>query len=173
MSDRYCPFLESSGNLFGASYRCKKTEESIDSGSSLYDNYCANWESNSRGTGYSECPHMKGSSSGSGCFLTSACIEAMGLPDDCDELTTLRQFRDGWLKNQPFGQEAIWQYYAIAPQIVNAVRTATDSKQVYRGIYDHMIMPCVQLIRAQKMNQAYETYRQYTAALAKQYGVSM
>ena len=30
----------------------------------------------------------------SGCFLTTACIRAKGLPDDCMELQTLRAYRD-------------------------------------------------------------------------------
>ena len=31
-----------------------------------------------------------GSSGTEGCFLTTACVVAKGLPDDCDELQTLR-----------------------------------------------------------------------------------
>ena len=34
------------------------------------------------------------SSSKSGCFLSSACAQALDLRDDCKELTTLRSFRD-------------------------------------------------------------------------------
>ena len=32
-----------------------------------------------------------GSGSSAGCYLTSACVEAKGLPDDCQELQTLRR----------------------------------------------------------------------------------
>ena len=38
------------------------------------------------------------------CFLTSACVAARGLPDDCAELTALRAFRDGYVRSQPEGE---------------------------------------------------------------------
>lgn len=47
---------------------------------------------------YDNTEDSKSSSSNnnsSGCYLTSACVNAKGLPDDCEELTVLRNFRDG------------------------------------------------------------------------------
>lgn len=38
-----------------------------------------------------------------GCFLTTATVGTVGLPDDCWELATLRAFRDGWLARHPGG----------------------------------------------------------------------
>lgn len=40
-----------------------------------------------------------------GCYLTTACVAARGLPDTCTELQTLRAFRDGVLARQPGGQQ--------------------------------------------------------------------
>jgi hypothetical protein len=37
----------------------------------------------------------------SGCFITTACIEAKGLPDYCLEINVMRQFRDEYIKNLP------------------------------------------------------------------------
>ena len=52
-----------------------------------------------------------GSSSGTdGCYLTSACVMAKGLPDHCEELETLRVFRDEYLAGQPGGRAEIEQY---------------------------------------------------------------
>ena len=62
-----------------------------------------------------ECPLRKNQSS-SGCYITSACVRARGLPDDCLEMETLRAFRDGYLASQPGGREDIEEYYAKAPQ---------------------------------------------------------
>lgn len=50
-----------------------------------------------------------------GCFFTTACVEARGLPDDCEALETLRAFRDACLANRPDGREAIAEYYRMAP----------------------------------------------------------
>ena len=107
MPDRQCPFLEwKNSGLFSASYRCRKTDQDILTGSSLYNSYCNNYESN-----YSQCPHFKPEPANSGCYLTSACVEAMGLADDCYELTVLREFRDAWLMHQPGGVDSLLPVY--------------------------------------------------------------
>ena len=48
-----------------------------------------------------------------GCFLTTACCEVLGLPDDCFELRTLRRYRDETLAAMPGGNAAIAAYYRI------------------------------------------------------------
>ena len=71
-------------------YYCTKKSDYVNE--DVYYKYCRNWD-------YSDCPVYKGDTSG-GCYLTSACMYSKGLPDDCYELETLRNFRDTWLKNQ-------------------------------------------------------------------------
>lgn len=62
--------------------------------------------------------NMTESSLGSGCFITTACIESRGLPVDCYELETLRKFRDNWVSKHENGPAEIGIYYEIAPKIV-------------------------------------------------------
>ena len=74
-----------------------------------------------------------GSSSGNdndsgGCFLTTACTEAKGLPDNCRELETLRHFRDNYMMNVPEGKADIAHYYKTAPSIVNAINNSPTAK---------------------------------------------
>lgn len=57
----------------------------------------------------------------SGCFLTSACVEYLGLPDDCKELTTLRTIRDKVLKATGEGRGLVDEYYRIAPALVEKI----------------------------------------------------
>ena len=54
-----------------------------------------------------------------GCFLTTACCEVLGLPDDCFELRTLRRYRDESLAAMPGGNAAIAAYYLVAPSILD------------------------------------------------------
>jgi hypothetical protein len=54
-----------------------------------------------------------------GCFLTTACCEVLGLPDDCFELRTLRRYRDETLAAAPGGRAAIDAYYLMAPPILD------------------------------------------------------
>lgn len=52
------------------------------------------------------------------CFLTTACAQAAGLPDDCYELTVLREFRDTYVRGLDGGEALIQEYYELSPQIV-------------------------------------------------------
>ena len=56
-----------------------------------------------------------------GCFLTTAVTQMRGEADDGPTLTTLRQFRDGWLARTTEGWAMIKEYYAVAPEIVAAI----------------------------------------------------
>ena len=46
------------------------------------------------------------------CFITTAVCKYLGKPDDCFELTALRDFRDNWLAEQAGGAEEIHEYVA-------------------------------------------------------------
>lgn len=158
---RDCPFLEwsSSSGFFGG-YRCKVTKDSILTGSAIYENFCHNWES-----GYSRCPHMKGEENTSSCFITSACIKAQGLPDDCHTLTVLRHFRDSWLAKQPNGEKEIESYYNIAPDIVRRINCSPNSQAKYQFLLDNFINPCVSLIEKQNYQAAFEKYKEMVQKL--------
>ena len=118
---------------------------------------------------YEDCPRYKDRNSSSGCFLTSACTEARGLPDNCEELTTLRAFRDGYMKSLPNGQADICEYYHIAPAIVDKIRALPNAREIFDSIYTELVLPCVDLIRAEKNEEAYTKYRDYVKLLQEQY----
>lgn len=140
-------------------YYCTKKGDYVNS--DVYYKYCRNYD-------YSYCPIYKDEPV-SGCYLTSACVEAKGLPDDCYELTTLRKFRDGWLREQTFGEADIQEYYATAPKIVSGIRALPDAAAVFEGMYQELVLPCVRMIEAGAMEKAYEHYKQFLLHLKKQY----
>ena len=106
------------------------------------------------------------SNSGSeGCYLTSACVAAKGLPDNCEQLQTLRAFRDRYLASQPGGREEIDRYYALAPGIVDSINQRADAASVWNRIYGEMIAPCVEMIRAGQNEQAHQLYKAYSLRL--------
>ena len=117
-----------------------------------------------------DCPIYKGDSGSSGaCFLTSACTEAKGLPDDCDELTTLRRFRDSYLKNRDNGEADIKEYYEKAPIIVSAIKARENSQELFERIYEELVLPCVKMIKGEDHEGAYKTYKEYVIGLERQY----
>ena len=78
------------------------------------------------------------------CFLTTACCELIGLPDDCFELTTLRRFRDKALARMPGGTRDIALYYVLAPAILDTLRREGRQHELMRLYFSH-ILPCVLL----------------------------
>jgi hypothetical protein len=75
-----------------------------------------------------------------GCFITTACCETLGLPDDCFELRTLRRYRDEVLAMRPGGKGEIAIYYALAPQILARLPHA-ERAAILRSIYARYILP--------------------------------
>ena len=107
-----------------------------------------------------------GSGSDSGCFLTSACVQARGLPDDCEELTVLRQYRDGYLRHRPGGEEEVREYYRIAPRIVETVNARENAGEIWNRVYEEMVLPCVRMIQSGAMEDAFRLYKGYSLKLA-------
>lgn len=91
------------------------------------------------------------------------------MPDDCEELMTLRKFRDEWLAEQPGGKEMIQEYYRIAPEIVQSIEAKEDRKQVFQSIYEEMVCPCVKAIQEGKFQEACDLYEKITRELEAKY----
>ena len=153
----WCAFHEQRG-FWGSDY-CLKKDDYIDS--DISKEYC---RYDGRG-----CPIKENRSSSSGCYLTTACVEHKGLEDDCMELSTLREFRDTYMKELPTGNEEIQEYYETAPGIVDAINKSEDADCVYEAIYADVIEPCVKLIQSGKNEEAHEMYRKMVQDLKKQY----
>ncbi len=149
-----CPFY-----WYNHHYACRKSGKDVNE--DTYYKYCRNYD-------YDDCPIYKGNDS-SGCFLTSACTEARGMPDDCHELTVLRNFRDGYLRSQPEGEAEIAEYYAVAPRIVASIQQRPDRTDIFETIYRDLVAPCVSMIEQGKREEAHFLYRAYTKKLALQY----
>lgn len=165
---RDCPFLYWDKNAgFMGGLKCRVTDERVETGTALYNTYCHDYESS-----YSRCPHFrKGNDtpSSSSCFLTSACIEAKGLADDCEELTALRRFRDEWLRKQSGGAEEIEEYYRIAPEILSAIHQREDCGRILDELYEKLVAPCVKMIRQEQYAEARALYRETVMKLKEEY----
>ena len=150
---------------YDSGYSCalkreKEGNSSIDS--DIVHRYC--W-----GYHYEECPRYKSGQSSGGCYLTSACVEARGLKDDCHELTVLRAFRDSYMRNTPNGAADICEYYHTAPSIVEKIKSLPNAQDVFDRIYSELVLPCVSLIEDGKNSEAYIKYKDYTKSLQAQY----
>ena len=114
--------------------------------------------------------HDGTSGSSSSCFISSACAESLGLPDDCDELKTLRAFRDRRKKEDEDFLKLVEEYYRIAPEIVDSINLKDDRAAIYADIYSKLVEPCVRLIKQQRENEAVDLYVKEVRKLQGLYG---
>ena len=94
------------------------------------------------------CPNFirKSDNSGSGCFLTSALVRYLGKTDDCEELTILRSFRDGYMRSFEEGRKLVGEYYIVAPKIVKAIEASGKKDEYYQDI-NNVVNDCVKAIK--------------------------
>ncbi len=106
------------------------------------------------------------------CLLTSACVEHLGMPDDCHELTTLRSYRDRHLLATPAGASLVRHYYQIAPLIVQSIEISTQCKHLWEHVFQDLVLPVVQLIQEGENIRAEEHYKAFVLHLAKELDIS-
>ena len=98
------------------------------------------------------------------CYLTTACVNYKGLPDDCDELMVLRKFRDTYLRNKKNGKELIAHYYEYSPKIVDRIMAHKKRTEYLEGIYS-IVTKCVDAIAINQHEYAYQSYSQMVVDL--------
>lgn len=133
---------------------CKHIDPTERSG---YKWYCTWYRSYEDPDEIRECSHYDNGDKG-GCFLTSACCEYKGLPDDCAELTVLRNFRDTYLKSTEMGCELVSEYYRIAPEIVEKLNVHPEREKIYTDMYAS-ICAIVDMIEKEEYDSAIEDYK--------------
>lgn len=105
------------------------------------------------------------------CYISTSATVAAGLPDDCDELQTLRQFRNVYMAGLPGGPELIAEYERIAPEIVNAIRKMPEpeSDEEFRTIFKQEIIPAVNAVKSGDLEEALRLYKEMTEKLKGKY----
>lgn len=94
-----------------------------------------------------------------GCFLTTACVDAMGMADDCWVLETARKFRDTFMTETPEKAREIREYYEIAPQVVEGINKRSDAKKIWKRFFWGDIIPFVESINKSELEKAHELYK--------------
>ncbi|MDO4344400.1 MAG: CFI-box-CTERM domain-containing protein [Eubacteriales bacterium] len=103
------------------------------------------------------------------CYITTAVCETFGKPDNCYELTVLRNYRDGYLMSQPEGEEIIREYYDVAPTIVKRINKRPDKKAIYRNLWDTYLAPCITMIENDENESCKELYMKMVRDLQEKY----
>ena len=88
-------------------------------------------------------------SSGSGCYLTTACMNHMqdNFDDSCNELMTLRWFRDNFVN-----KEDIKHYYDVSPIIVDKLILFQTAIKFINGFMSKLFNLVLQQFKTKTMN---------------------
>jgi hypothetical protein len=92
------------------------------------------------------------------CFITTAVCEHEDLPDDCQTLTVLRDFRDSYMMATEERVSQVEKYYRIAPSLVERIDQHTDRKGIYGHLRDSFILPAAEAVKAGDNQRAESIY---------------
>jgi hypothetical protein len=104
------------------------------------------------------------------CYITTATCQALGRPDDCDELETLRWFRDHVLLRSASGRRDVGAYYRDAPRLVAAIEARSDAAAIYARMLRAGIEPAVAAVKSGDYERAYLIFRREVEALQREIG---
>ncbi len=106
------------------------------------------------------------------CYITTAVCESLGKPDECYELNLLRDYRDDYLSSQENGEELIRRYYDIAPTIVKRINRRPDSHDIYFGIWEKYLKPCIRYIEDGDNKECMKLYTEMVYDLQNKFFVT-
>ncbi len=142
-------------------YKCESTD-------ALSDAFIAQWRQNFKDNQINKGVYeeiLGGFQKKKWCYITTAVCQSMNKPDDCQELTALRHFRDEWMMMQEGGAELVEKYYMTAPALVERINTRIDAENVYEGIYEQYLMPCLHMIESGQNEACAALYQQMVQKL--------
>lgn len=108
----------------------------------------------------------------SGCFITSAACVALCKPDDCEELTALRAYRDKVKKEDSLVAALIEEYYRVAPLLVEKIDAEENASRTYRRLWDDSIRETYHLVGMGRYEEATLCYIRMTKDLCARYDIA-
>jgi hypothetical protein len=103
------------------------------------------------------------------CYITTAVCEQQNKPDDCHELTILRDYRDSYLLQTEEGRALVEEYYDIAPGLVMIMDMQNNREDIYTDIYERYLLPCIQYIESDQKEACAKLYQKMVRTLQNQY----
>ena len=85
------------------------------------------------------------------------------------ELQTLRGLREQYMRGQEEGNLLISQYSVLGPSIVKGINSCENSADIYDYMYQHMILPSVELVQSGEKEEAIHYYKTFVKALYEKY----
>ena len=160
-----CEFLQYKGVFLG-SYYCTKDDSSGKPIGTDYVRRCC--ETNSY---YRTCSKYKESSSYSACYLTTAMCKVLGKEDDCEELETLRKYRDTYMRQDERFDPVLEDYDKIGPIISEKIISDPRKEDIASIMKYYYIDRAIDHINNGENMEAYNIYLDMTLDLMENYRI--
>lgn len=108
-----------------------------------------------------------------GCFITTAVCGSLGKPDDCDELMTMRRYRDELKAEDKDMALLIDEYYRVAPLLVEKIDKSKESKRIYTELWKSSISMIYENIKQGDTRKAKLQYIDMLEKLCVDYNVAL
>lgn len=137
-----------------------------------YDEYSQQGTLSNRGNicGYSKkgytVYHKHGG--GGGCYLTTACLEAMGIPqEESQELEAIKLVTKEHVLRSREGKRDYILYHRKAPRIVSKIESRADSRKIWERVYERL-RDITQTISNGELERGYQCYKSLVIELDSQ-----
>lgn len=111
--------------------------------------------------------------SNKGCFITTAVCGSLGKQDNCDELMTMRRYRDKLKAEDKDMAILIQEYYRVAPLIVQKIDKSNEAKRIYNDLWTTSISKIYINIKQGKSIKAKLQYINMLEELCVRYNVPL
>lgn len=105
------------------------------------------------------------------CFVTTAVCRGLRKPQNCKEITLMKQFRDGYFSESEEGKRLIQEYYDIAPTIVKRISREDNPEEKYLYLWNTYIKRCVEYIEDGQNEECNRLYKAMMTELKEEYMV--
>lgn len=162
MAEIKCPNMNRRGY---DDYYCTKVEHTVPY--DTYMRYCTSYS-------YSDCSNYKYEKPSSGCYITTATCDILGLEDKNLYLQVLRKFRKDYLQKTPSALGILEEYDFVGPVIAERLMNDQNREKIAAELLSNYIHPIVQNIAFNfdgNYDCAIKSYAQMTKELIKKYNL--
>lgn len=137
----------------------------------LAETICETWkktikEGNIRPADYEQ---IKGGFKRKLCYITTAVCKGLGKGEDAEEISILKNFRDGFMMTIDGGECMVNDYYDYAPTIVKRIEKSENPKDKYIFLWENFIHPCVDAIESGNNDKCLTIYTTMVQNLKDEY----
>lgn len=93
-----------------------------------------------------------------GCYITTIVCNILSYEDDCELLTTLRGFREKFLKLEPEYIALLQEYDQVGPVISQKLMERSDRTIIAQFVFKNFLQPCSEQIKIHNYLKAIELY---------------